>query len=97
MTLLDTREQPQTVPQDGGDDLEHVVCCIDDNTTMCGLTIEGDVNEVDEFDDSESWCLVCTDLAKQQEYYADLFGEDPQLPGDVPCRVCPKRRRDGAS
>jgi hypothetical protein len=88
MTILDTREVPQTAPQTDGSDLEHEVCCLDDETMMCGLIItEGEVGHL------EPTCVVCVQLADRRDYYADLFGEDPQQPGAAPCRVCPKRKR----
>lgn len=89
MTILDVREQPQTAPQ-GSDELEHIVCCVDDDTTMCGLTIGGEVG------DKEPTCVVCADLLDRREYYADLLNEDPQEPGDKPCRVCPKLRAEAS-
>ena len=89
MTILDTREQPQTQPSHGADDITHEVCCLDEDKpdgriSMCGVDLA----------DAELTCVVCNDLLEGWNRWAGRQEEVDPYAGDAPCSVCPKRRRE---
>lgn len=70
----------------------HEVCCIDEQAetcrvSMCGLPIPDGPLGV-----GAPSCVVCLDLLDLWARYADTYGEDPCEPGDMPCRLCPRRQ-----
>lgn len=91
MSLTAVQELPQADPHAAVDDISHEVCCTDeqkvaDRISMCGLPISGK-----NCNSGPPSCTVCFDLTEQWALDADRYGEDPQLPGDAPCRCCPRR------
>lgn len=100
MTVLDTREAPETAPGSGGADITHEVCCLDEGKTvdtlgagalgMCGLDLTGA-----QYDAGETTCVVCAELIERWAHYAQVHDErHPLHAGGVPCRVCPRLRRE---
>jgi hypothetical protein len=78
------------LPQASDSDVSHEVCCVDESISMCGLSLPEE-----EIGEGEPSCVVCLDLLERWAHYADLYGEDPKLPTDPPCRLCPRLNREG--
>lgn len=88
------QELPQAGPRAAVKDISHEVCCTDENKatdriSMCGLPISDE-----DCDSGPPSCTVCFDLIEQWALNVDRYGEDPQLPGDSPCRCCPRRFKE---
>lgn len=80
---------PETAPSRAGNaaDLNHEICCVDQDLAMCGTDITGaDWTALDPLT-----CVVCADLLEQWAQHADRFGDDLEKPGARSCRFCPKR------
>lgn len=57
MTILEHSSRPSHCASDD-DDLDHVVCCRDENRAICGR----DASDLTWTEQPENLCVVCTDL-----------------------------------
>jgi hypothetical protein len=90
-----TCELPQPAIQTTADTISHEVCCVDEQKTTGRIAMCGQPISDGELEDGVPDCMVCLDLIDQWAENADRYGEDPQKPGDDPCRCCPRRFREG--
>ena len=56
--------EPAVVETHHDDDLDHIMCCRDDDLALCGRDIsDHELLDDDELFDEESLCIVCDHLA----------------------------------